>query len=121
MAARIPTLLAIGTVLLLPARLTAQQLTKGEKPQLPAPFATKSSGNPPQDATPPKGFLPTVPSGFHINIFAADFKEPRFITTAPDGDIFLADSGAGKIFILRDKGQTGGAQERLEFVGGLNR
>jgi glucose/arabinose dehydrogenase len=121
MSSRMQTALATGALLFLPPMLSAQQVTNGKKPQLPAPYATKSSGNPPQDATPPKGFLPTVPAGFHVNIFASDFKEPRFITVAPNGDIFLADSGSGTVYILRDPNHSGGAQERVEFVGRLKR
>jgi len=97
------------------------QITNGEKPELPAPFATKSAGNPPEPTKPPAGFLPTVPAGFRVNVFATGFKEPRFLTTAPNGDVFLADSGAGKIYILRDAQHTGGAQQREEFASGLNR
>jgi len=32
---------------------------------------------------------------------------PRLIRTAPNGDLFLADSGAGTIFILRGIGPNG--------------
>ena len=119
MSARISAV-AFGVLLFLPPMLPAQ-VTNGKKPQLPAPFATKSSGNPPEDTTPPQGFLPTVPQGFRVNIFAAEFKEPRWLTVAPNGDIFLADSGAGKIFILRDPQHTGGAQQREIFATGVNR
>jgi glucose/arabinose dehydrogenase len=117
---RMHAAVALGIVLSLPASLTAQ-VTHGKKPELPAPFATKSSGNPPEDTKPPQGFLPTVPPGFRVNIFATDFKEPRWIAVAPNGDIFLADSGAGKIFILRDPQHTGGAQQREVFARGLDR
>jgi glucose/arabinose dehydrogenase len=120
MSARISSAVAFGVLLFLPSMLPAQ-VTHGKKPQLPAPFATKSSGNPPEDTKPPQGFLPAVPQGFRVNIFAADFKEPRWITVAPNGDIFLADSGAGKIFILRDSRQTGEAQPREVFATGVNR
>jgi glucose/arabinose dehydrogenase len=119
MSARISAV-AFGVLLFLPTMLPAQ-VTNGKKPQLPAPFATKSSGNPPDETKPPQGFLPTVPQGFRVNIFAAEFKEPRWLAVAPNGDIFLADSGAGKIFILRDPQHTGGAQQRDIFATGVNR
>jgi glucose/arabinose dehydrogenase len=104
----------------LPAILPAQ-VTHGKKPQLPPPFATKSAGNGPDRVKPPAGFLPTVPQGFRVNVFAANFKRPRWLTVAPNGDIFLADTGAGEIVVLRDPENTGGAQEREVFVGGMNR
>src|SRR5882762_8548289 len=97
------------------------QVTHGQKPSLPAPFATKSAGNGPDSVAAPAGFLPTVPKGFHINIFAKDFKRPRLLTVAPNGDIFLAETGGNKVVILRDPNHTGGAQEQIVFATGLTR
>jgi len=120
MSARIQRGVAFGVLLFLPSILSAQ-VTNGKKPQLPPPFATKSAGNPPEETMPPKGFLPTVPSGFQVRIFAADFKEPRWLTVAPNNqDIFLADTHAGKIYILRDPQHTGGAQQRELWADGLD-
>jgi len=97
------------------------QVTRGQKPKLPPPFATNSAGNGPDRAKPPAGFLPTVPAGFRLNVFAADFKQPRWLTGAPNGDIFLAETGAGQIIVLRDPQHTGGAQEREVFASGNRR
>jgi glucose/arabinose dehydrogenase len=108
------------SVLFIPL-LGSAQVTHGQKPNLPPPFATKSAGNGPNKSQAPPGFLPTVPSGFHINIFAADFKRPRLLTVAPNGDIFLAETGANQVIILRDPKHTGGAQERIVFASGLVR
>jgi glucose/arabinose dehydrogenase len=99
----------------------AAQVTHGQKPKLPAPFETKSAGNGPDREKPPAGFLPTVPAGFRVNVFAAHFKYPRWLTVAPNGDIFLADSGAGEIIVLRDPRNSGGAQEREVFADGMRR
>lgn len=113
---------AIGLCLaLMPAKPTVAQVTYGKKPQLPAPFATKSAGNGPSSAKPPAGFLPTVPADFHVNVFAANFKTPRFLSTAPNGDIFLADLGAGQVIVLRDPQHSGSAQQREVFADNLNR
>jgi len=103
-----------------PTVLSAQ-VTHGQKPNLPPPFATKSAGNGPDHVKPPAGFLPQVPTGFRINIFASGFKTPRFLTVAPNGDIFLADSGSGEIIVMRDPQSTGGAQQREVFVSGMRR
>jgi glucose/arabinose dehydrogenase len=97
------------------------QVTNGKSPDLPDPFATKSSGNPPNVVKPPAGFLPTVPAGFQVNVFATGFKEPRLLAIAPNGDVFLADSGAGKVYVLRDPKNIGTAQQKEEFASGLNR
>ncbi len=50
------------------------QVTNGKSPELPDPFATKSAGNAPDHTKAPKGFLPTVPQGFQVNVFATGFK-----------------------------------------------
>jgi len=120
MSAFVPRIAAFGILLVLPALLPAQ-VTHGSKPQLPAPYATKSAGNPPEEERPPNGFMPTVPAGFQINIFASNFKQPRWLTVAPNGsDIFLADTHGGAIYILRDPQHSGGAQQRETFLSGLD-
>src|SRR5713226_6620681 len=117
---RARNILVLAFTFLLPS-LTPSQVTHGQKPKLPVPFATNSAGNGPRSAKPPAGFLPAVPAGFRLNIFASDFKRPRWLTVAPNGDIFLADTGADEIVILRDPNHTGGAQERTVFASGLVR
>lgn len=101
--------------------LAAGQVTHGQKPSLPAPFATRSAGNGPERVGAPAGFLPTAPKGFHVNIFAKSFENPRLLTVAPNGDIFLADTGGNQIIILRDPQHTGGAQERVVFADSVRR
>jgi glucose/arabinose dehydrogenase len=117
---RVRSIFLLALTTSLPAYLPAQ-VTHGQKPKLPAPFQTKSAGNGPDRAKPPAGFLPTVPQGFHINVFASNFKRPRWLTVAPNGNIFLADTGAGEIVVMRDPKNTGGAQEREVFVDGMRR
>jgi glucose/arabinose dehydrogenase len=117
---RVWSVSAIGSFLILPAVLSAQ-VTHGQKPQLPAPYTTKSAGNAPRKEAPPAGFLPTVPQGFQISVFASDFKVPRWLTVAPNRDIFLAETGANQIVVLRDPKNTGSAQEREVFATGTSR
>ncbi len=112
--------LVLGTTVLT-ANPASAQVTYGKKPELPAPFATQTVGNGPDHAKPPAGFLPTVPAGFHINVFAKGFQYPRFLAVAPSGDIFLADTGAGKVVILRDPQHTGVATQPEIFADGLKR
>jgi glucose/arabinose dehydrogenase len=45
---------------------------------------------------------------------------PRLIRTAPNGDLFLADSGAGIIFVLRGIGPDGKAAKIEKFVTGMD-
>ena len=113
--------LACSVVLLFAPALLTAQVTHGKKPQLPLPYATKSSANGPDNVGPPQGFLPTVPAGFKVNVFATGFKRPRWLIVAPNHDIFLADTGAGEIVVMRDPQNTGGAQSRETFATGLSR
>src|SRR5258708_28190059 len=116
---RARTIFALALAFFLPLMMSAQ-VTHGQKPKLPAPFLTKSAGNPPEVEKPPAGFLPTVTQGFVANVFATNFKYPRWLTVAPNGDIFLADSGSGEIVVMRDPQKTGKAQQREIFVDGQN-
>jgi glucose/arabinose dehydrogenase len=68
---------------------------------LPAPFASESVGNPSKIATRPDGALPKVPAGFTVSAFADGLKQPRQMTVAPNGDIFLSKSGAGRVHVIR--------------------
>jgi glucose/arabinose dehydrogenase len=115
----------IGALYLLAASFSVSpasaQVTYGKKPDLPAPSTKDSVGNGPETAKPPQGFLPTVPSGFQVNIFAKDLKYPRWMAVAPNGDIFVAETGGSQVSILRDPQHTGGAQQYEVFVSGLNR
>ena len=117
---RVRNLLVLAFTIFLPCQGPAQ-VTHGQKPKLPAPFASKSAGNGPEKVRPPAGFLPSVPQGFRVNVFATSFKRPRWLTVAPNGDIFLADMGSGEIIVMRDPGHTGGAQVREVFVSGQRR
>jgi glucose/arabinose dehydrogenase len=60
---------------------------------------------------------PIVPNGFEVNLFASGLAGPRIIRVAPNGDIFVAESSAGRIRILRPSG-NGAAQPSL-FASGL--
>src|SRR5689334_1670594 len=49
-----------------------------------------------------------VPPGFAINLYADGFRDPRFLLTAPNGDIFVVESrGANRIKALRDTKGSG--------------
>ena len=50
---------------------------------------------------PTPGALPDVPDGFAVQVFATGFKQPRTLRTAPNGDIFLAESGTGRVLVFR--------------------
>lgn len=50
---------------------------------------------------PPQGVAPKVPDGFVVKVFASGFKQPRTLRVAPNGDIFLSESGTGRVLVFR--------------------
>ncbi|MGA7158177.1 MAG: PQQ-dependent sugar dehydrogenase [Acidobacteriaceae bacterium] len=68
------------------------------------------------DATP----LERSASGEHMKLSNGTFTQPRYIVTAPNGDLFLADSGAGTIFVLRGLAPNGRAATIEKFATGLD-
>ena len=92
------------------------------KPEdLPAPFATESVARNSKVIEQPANATLKMPKGFKINVFAeGDFKNPRWMTLAPNGDVFVADSRANAIIILRDTNKDGIADERFTFADKLS-
>lgn len=68
---------------------------------LPAPFATPSAGNGPSVAARPAGALPKTLPGFTVAPFVTGLDGARLMRTAPNGDIFVAQSGGGVVRVLR--------------------
>jgi len=55
-----------------------------------------------------------------MRLSGGTFTMPRLIRTAPNGDLFLADSGAGTIFVLRGVKADGKAAQIEKFATGLD-
>ncbi len=84
--------------------------------QLPAPYASESASRSSKIIAQPKNAKLYLPPGFKINVFAdGNFKNPRWLTLAPNGDVFLADSAANSVIILRDANKDGIADQRFTF------
>ena len=64
------------------------------------------------------GQLPRVPGGTQIQIWARGFRTPRVIRVAPDGTIFLAESGGGRIQAFRMASDGSVASQQI-FASGL--
>jgi glucose/arabinose dehydrogenase len=106
---------------------------------LPQPKPDEAVNNTPHVVPRPANAWPIAPAGFKVTLYAggdaapmqrADNKEhmqlsggtftmPRLLRTAPNGDLFLADSGAGTIFILRGVGPDGKAAQIEKFATGI--
>ena len=68
---------------------------------MPPPHATPSVDHGANMAPRPEGVIPKAPAGFKVELFARDLANPRKIVTAPNGDLFVAESGANRVKILR--------------------
>ena len=107
---------------------------------LPQPNPSEAVNNTPRLVPRPADAWPLAPAGFKVTLYAggdakplqrADatehmklsggtFTEPRLIRTAPNGDLFLADSGAGTVFVLRGIGPNGKAATIEKYATGLD-
>jgi glucose/arabinose dehydrogenase len=68
---------------------------------LPKPGATTSASNFSRVVARPSGATLQVPSGFKAELFAEGLSGPRQLSIAPNGDIFVAETRAGRIRVLR--------------------
>ncbi|MCP3471538.1 sorbosone dehydrogenase family protein [Bradyrhizobium sp. CCGUVB1N3] len=75
------------------------------RPQdLPAPGASRSVANASSVVARPAEATPLVPEGFKIELLAEGLSGPRILRVAPNGDIFVAETRAGRIRVLRADG-----------------
>jgi glucose/arabinose dehydrogenase len=87
---------------------------------LPKPGATPSAANGPRTVPRSPAFIPQVPAGFKIGLFAEGLNGPRLIRTAPNGDIFVAETYAGKIRVLRAADGSDKASLNKVYARGLS-
>jgi glucose/arabinose dehydrogenase len=86
---------------------------------LPPPFATRPAVAIPKLVPRPEGANLAAPSGFEVSRFQDGLVTPRIMRFAPNGDLFVAESKAGRIVILH-LGAGGGVGTRSVFAAGLN-
>jgi glucose/arabinose dehydrogenase len=87
---------------------------------LPPPNATPNSVSFPKIVPRPDGAQLTLPPGFAIETYAeGNLQTPRWMALAPNGDVFVSESRAGRITILRDGNSDGRVDERFIFAEGL--
>jgi len=123
-------LLATAILLLLALDLEAQPAGAVERlgqhyqvspSDLPDPYATPAVANPPEKVPRPSARALEVPEGFAVVAFATGLADARWLATAPDGDVFLAEPDPGKITLLRDEKGGGKATLVTTFAGGFDR
>ena len=132
-------LLVMGCAVLTPTALCASDKSsasnpavftdyRGEKPgvvhkitvdDLPQPYATKSTDNGAKVVPRPSDAWPQAPAGFKVELYATGLTNPRLIRTAPNGDLFVAESATGRIKVLRGISKDGKAESVEIFAAGL--
>jgi glucose/arabinose dehydrogenase len=88
---------------------------------LPKPYATESVDNGADVVRRPSDAWPQAPAGFKVEQFASKLDNPRLLRTAPNGDVFLAESDAGEIKIFRGLTSDGKPEQTQVFASGLNK
>jgi glucose/arabinose dehydrogenase/cytochrome c2 len=88
---------------------------------LPPPFATTSAGNGPEVVPQPDGVMPAVLPGFTVKKFADGLSNPRLLRTAPNGDIFIAETARGRIRVIRTADGADAPTVNQIFAEGLDR
>src|SRR5437764_12087220 len=88
---------------------------------LPKPYATDSVDNGADLVDRPSDAWPQAPPGFKVEEYATGLDNPRLLRTAPNGDVFLAESQSGEIKILRGMTKDGKAEQMQVFASGLRK
>jgi glucose/arabinose dehydrogenase len=88
---------------------------------LPPPFATPSARNAPSLVKRPPDAWPKAPAGFQVGLYAEDLAMPRVIRIAPNGDVFVAESAAGRLRVFRGISADGKPKQQSIFATNLNR
>jgi glucose/arabinose dehydrogenase len=86
---------------------------------LPPPDSAESVDNGALLVPRPSGAWPVAPPGFKVQLYADELKNPRLIRTAPNGDLFVAESEIGVVRLLRGAGPDGRATRNQVFAEGL--
>ena len=94
------------------------QITGGQAPALPKPYTEPVTANPPFVKPAPE-FRPQTPPGFAVSLFASGLRQPRYLAVAPNGDVFVAETGGRKITVLRDPGRSALSDTKAVFAEGL--
>lgn len=87
---------------------------------LSAPFASRSASNRVRVAGKPRNAELKVPAGFAIAQFASGLQNPRQMRVAPNGDIFIAETGPGRVRVLRPSDDGAAVNRNEVFASGLN-
>ena len=85
---------------------------------MPQPRATPVGAASAHIVARPAGAMLAAPPGFSVEQFAAGLSQPRTLRFAPNGDLFVAETGQGRILVL-GAGGASGPMRRTIFASGL--
>jgi glucose/arabinose dehydrogenase len=112
----------VGTAAFGDWRTDKPGLSRLIKPEdLPKPGATPSTASASRVVPRPSSAMPQVPAGFKIELFAEGLSGPRQMRVAPNGDIFIAETRAGRIRVLRALDGSAKPSTNKIYASGLNR
>ena len=86
---------------------------------LPGPSADKP--NEVEKVPMPSGVVPHVPAGFTAELVASGLKKPRVARVAPNGDLFIAESGADQVRVYRVPDGKAAPSTNGVFASGLKK
>ena len=86
---------------------------------LPKPYATEGVSNSPTVVPRPADAWPKAPPGFKVELYADHLAEPRELRTAPNGDLFVADSNKGQVEVFRGITSDGKPKQHSVFASHL--
>jgi glucose/arabinose dehydrogenase len=86
---------------------------------LPRPNATPSASNSSHIVARPDGVVPVGPPGFSVNLFVFGLTTPRAMRAAPNGDVFVAETGARQIRVYRGVSDEGKPRRGSIFASDL--
>jgi glucose/arabinose dehydrogenase len=108
-----------------PTPLTPAPTVVDQAPTRPATATPEASATVVQEpstgpvAPPTRVVSPTepirLPAGFGITVFAQGLQDPRMMALGPDGDLYVAERGTGRVLRLPDHDEDGVA-DRVEVV-----
>lgn len=95
---------------------TFRKLTPAD---LPAPYATSSVSGFPRVIARPAGAMPQALPGFSVNLYASGLRTPRAMKQAPNGDVFVAETGSSQIRVYRGINGDGKPASEAVFATGV--
>ncbi|MFM8859329.1 MAG: PQQ-dependent sugar dehydrogenase [Methylocystis sp.] len=69
----------------------------------------------------PDNILPKTIDGFHVELFASNLEAPRTLRIAPNGDLFVVESEAGRIRVFQANKKSNQNIESKIYASGLEK